>query len=384
MAKPEGKLEEQSEALYEQMTINGSASGKGDLKHFTQDELIAYGIAADINALLPLLQNLSNNQLVRFLSLESKTVYAIRTRTVAEKLRKLSSDDVMVYGHIENQGMNGAWTKHIKQKTNLAQTVITKVIKTLESRDLIKAVKNIKAPTQKSYILSHLAPGEDVVGGPWHSDGELDSEMIGISANVIIKYIESRSWDHKTIKVERQRSVSPMAPLGEPAHIKAEPGSPPRINGTAQKRKRAGDGGDIEDLAKRKKKYDKIDVQVAFPPGYPSYPTASDIFQMLSNSGFIKNHLRVEDIESFLEMLVMDERVEKVGSGYRTIRGIKGGTKTMQTGLQDGLLSIDDQELEENGLTQAPCGRCPVFDLCEEGGPVNANNCEYFEKWLSA
>ncbi|KAF2221252.1 RNA polymerase Rpc34 [Elsinoe ampelina] len=384
MVKTEVKLEEQSEALYEQMTIASNASDEGKAKNFTQEELMNTGIAPDKDTLMLLLQNLSNSYLVRFLGLEGKTVFALRTRVVAEKLRKLTKDESMVYTHIEMQGLGGAWTRYLKLKTNLAPNLITKILKKLESLDLVKTVKNIKAPTQKSYILSHLAPGEDVVGGPWHSDGELDSEMIGISANVIIKYVESRSWDHKTIKVERQRSVSPMAPLGEPAHIKQEPGSPTRINGTSHKRKRDADGGDIEDLAKRKKKYDRIDVQVAFPPGHPSYPTASDIFEMLSNSGFIKNHLQVDDIQSFMEMLVMDERVERIGSGYRTIRGIKGGTKMMQNGLQDGLLSTDDQELEENGLTQAPCGRCPVFDLCEEGGPVNARNCEYFPIWLAA
>ena len=35
-----------------------------------------------------------------------------------------------------------------------------------------------------------------------------------------------------------------------------------------------------------------------------------------------------------------------------------------------------------NGLTESPCGRCPVADIYEEGGPVNARNCEYFQEWL--
>ena len=35
-----------------------------------------------------------------------------------------------------------------------------------------------------------------------------------------------------------------------------------------------------------------------------------------------------------------------------------------------------------NGLSEVPCGRCPVFNLCEVGGPVSAENCVYFEEWL--
>ncbi|PNS13942.1 hypothetical protein CAC42_1433 [Sphaceloma murrayae] len=388
MAKVEGKLEEQCEDLYQKMIVRSSASSDGKAKTFTQDEIHEISGVKDQAELLGLLQGLADKHFVRFMALEGKTVFALRTRELAAKLSRLTQDESVVYNNIENEGLRGAWTKRIKLQTSLVQTVVNKVIKTLESRELIKAVKNIKAPAQKSYILAHLSPGEDVTGGPWHSDGELDSEMIGISANVVIKYVESKSWDHKTIRVERHRSVSPIDLAGDSVQLKEEPKSPSRSDGTSHatsgKRRREGDTGDIEDLARRKKKYDKIEVQVAWPPGYLQYPTAEEIFKMLSESGFIRNQIRLEDIKGFLDMLVMDERIERVGAGFRTVRGIRGGTKMMQTGLQDGLVSQDDQELEENGLTQTPCGRCPVFDLCEEGGPVNATNCEYFDTWLKA
>ena len=35
-----------------------------------------------------------------------------------------------------------------------------------------------------------------------------------------------------------------------------------------------------------------------------------------------------------------------------------------------------------NGLSEVPCGRCPVFNMCEVGGPVNAEECVYFDEWL--
>jgi DNA-directed RNA polymerase III subunit RPC6 len=31
------------------------------------------------------------------------------------------------------------------------------------------------------------------------------------------------------------------------------------------------------------------------------------------------------------------------------------------------------------GWSQTPCGRCPVFDFCTAGGPVNAAECVYFD-----
>ena len=40
----------------------------------------------------------------------------------------------------------GIWTKHLKGKTDLHQTVIDRCIKTLTQKQLIKAVKSVKVP----------------------------------------------------------------------------------------------------------------------------------------------------------------------------------------------------------------------------------------------
>jgi DNA-directed RNA polymerase III subunit RPC6 len=40
------------------------------------------------------------------------------------------------------------------------------------------------------------------------------------------------------------------------------------------------------------------------------------------------------------------------------------------------------QERVALGWSEAPCGRCPVFDFCKEGGPVEPSGCEYYGEWL--
>lgn len=40
------------------------------------------------------------------------------------------------------------------------------------------------------------------------------------------------------------------------------------------------------------------------------------------------------------------------------------------------------QERVALGWSQAPCGKCPVFDFCKDKGPVNPQECTYFEGWL--
>jgi DNA-directed RNA polymerase III subunit RPC6 len=47
--------------------------------------------------------------------------------------------------------------------------------------------------------------------------------------------------------------------------------------------------------------------------------------------------------------------------------------------------AMREKELEdigEGGITEVPCLRCPVFDFCEEGGPVNPTTCVYFDDWF--
>jgi DNA-directed RNA polymerase III subunit RPC6 len=33
-------------------------------------------------------------------------------------------------------------------------------------------------------------------------------------------------------------------------------------------------------------------------------------------------------------------------------------------------------------FTDIPCGVCPVFNECHEGGQVAPEKCEYYKKWL--
>ncbi|KAK6344711.1 34-kDa subunit of RNA polymerase III (C) [Orbilia javanica] len=106
-------------------------------------------------------------------------------------------------------------------------------------------------------------------------------------------------------------------------------------------------------------------VLIPFEAGYTGYPTLSDITQWVKNSNLTEVELSEADIKALLEVLVYDGKLEKVigGTAYKAVRRVEGAVK--------------------QGVTEAPCGRCPVFDLCNEDGPINAANCVYFEKWLA-
>ena len=40
------------------------------------------------------------------------------------------------------------------------------------------------------------------------------------------------------------------------------------------------------------------------------------------------------------------------------------------------------QEHVASGLSQDPCVRCPTYDFCKDDGPVNPQECLYYDMWL--
>lgn len=144
----------------------------------------------------------------------------------------------------------GIWTKDLKLKTNLHQTVITKVIKSLEGKKIIKAVKGVKNSTRKVYMLANLEPSADITGGPWFSENELDVEFIEELCKVCLKFIVGKSCSSK------------------PGHI--------------------------------------------LSPNYSGYPSLEQIHRFLMESRITSADLGPEDVEMLVERLIFDGLVEKV------------------------------------------------------------------------
>ncbi len=51
----------------------------------------------------------------------------------------------------------GLWTKDMRAKSNLPQPHITKILRVLENRGLVKSVKNVNNPSRKVRSLSDAA-----------------------------------------------------------------------------------------------------------------------------------------------------------------------------------------------------------------------------------
>ncbi len=61
----------------------------------------------------------------------------------------------------------GIWTKDLRNKTNLQQPAVSKILKNLEGRALVRSVKGVANPTRKMYMLADLEPARELTGGAW-------------------------------------------------------------------------------------------------------------------------------------------------------------------------------------------------------------------------
>ena len=76
-------------------------------------------------------------------------------------------EEKIVFKIIENSGNVGVWIRDIRAKSNLGQTQLNKVLKSLETKRLIKSVKSVNATKKKVYMLFNLQPDQSVTGGRW-------------------------------------------------------------------------------------------------------------------------------------------------------------------------------------------------------------------------
>lgn len=225
----------------------------------------------------------------------------------------MSPDEALIYLHIEESGRDGIWTKSLHGRTNLHHNVITRCLKSLEALRYIKQVKSVKTPTRKIYMLASIEPSIEMSGGPWFTDSEIDTEFIENLLNVIWRYNVSLSFPN------------------------------------AFKPSRA---------------------QESFAASYRGYPTVAQIHTFVTDSGITNVGLSLVDIRSLCEVLVYEDRLERIDNGYAY-------KATWQSVVKEGggPGQIEDEKVDE------PQDSVLEFKVGEKGRITSADNSPFWE-WL--
>lgn len=272
--------------------------------------------------------------------------------------RTLTIEQDQVYSLIDESGADGIWSRTLKAKTNLHDAVIRSAIKVLETRSLIRDMKSVEHPTRKMYIKASMRPSERATGGSWYTDSELDEEFVAALCKVLFDMIWKRSFYRSSSHHSATRQAKKVV-------------SRQRAPSDAQIRQELEIEEDDESARLR-----RFNSMLPMPPHYQGYPTLTDLTAFIDGHPITQVTLPESDIQQLMEILVFDDMVEPVpvlGSednvAYRATR----------RGLREVIVG---RASAGNGFTTVPCGACPVFDLCEEGGPVCPSGCVYFRDWL--
>ncbi|XP_077574644.1 DNA-directed RNA polymerase III subunit RPC6 [Stigmatopora nigra] len=264
--------------------------------------------AAAINKLLSL-------GLLDLLRNSTGLLYRLKDMQTASKMKGSDNQEKLVYQIIEDAANKGIWSRDIRFKSNLPLTEINKILKNLESKKLIKAVKSVAASKKKVYMLYNVQPDRSVTGGAWYSDQDFESEFVEVLNQQCFKFLQGKA------ESARDGEQSPML------------------------RRNA------------------------------SFATSHQVWKYICELGISKVELSMEDIETILDTLVYDGKAEP------DVMAAKEGT----VGSVDGRLKLYravEPVLAPAALVRTPCGLCPVFDDCHEGGEISPSTCVYLDQWL--
>lgn len=89
------------------------------------------------------INKLLQQNLIEILSKGKTLLYRLKDPTKQNAVKGADNEEKIVYGIIEEGGNKGIWIRDIRFKSNLLMTQLNKILKSLENKKLIKAVKSV-------------------------------------------------------------------------------------------------------------------------------------------------------------------------------------------------------------------------------------------------
>jgi DNA-directed RNA polymerase III subunit RPC6 len=112
----------------------------------------------------------------------------------------MDSEERVIYNIVEEGGNTGIWIRDIRVKSNLIMTQLNKILKNLETRKLIKAVKSVNASKKKVYMLFNLEPDRSVTGGAWYQDSDFEAEFVDVLNQQCLRFLQLKRDAAKKLK----------------------------------------------------------------------------------------------------------------------------------------------------------------------------------------
>ena len=110
-----------------------------------------------------------------------------------------------VFEVISESGKNGIWVRDIRIKTKLSQIILNKVLKVLEGKKSIRALKSIS--NRKLYVLFNLEPDETITGGACFESGFIREDIVKNLKSTCFQYVYDRYQESYNQMITNLHSV---------------------------------------------------------------------------------------------------------------------------------------------------------------------------------
>lgn len=262
--------------------------------------------------LVDILNKLTAADKIQIFNKGKQLMYKVKPQDPDRQTKYEDLDEKIIYSIIENAGNKGIWIRELRYASRLPQTLVNKILKNLESKKRIKSVKSVAASKKKVYMLYDIEPDRSVTGGTWYSDQEFESEFVDVLNQQCYRYLQQA-------KLAADKLADPMMQRNA------------------------------------------------------SFKSSKDICNYINGLKVSKVQLSLQDIESILDSLVYDDKVEKYV--------VNNSSSSNADGFQN-LYRIIKPLLSSSGLMRVPCGVCPVHNECSENGAISPSTCPYMKEWL--
>lgn len=114
--------------------------------------------------------------------------------------------EALILNLIGQSGSSGMWLRDIKSKTNIPHNLVLKILKVLEDTRKIKSIKSVKN-NRKTYVLYDIKPDEDVSGGVWFSNNDVDLVFVNKLMDIIYQYVHRPEGPYILNKIDNLVNV---------------------------------------------------------------------------------------------------------------------------------------------------------------------------------
>lgn len=244
----------------------------------------------------------------------------------------ISLEEKAVYQVVESAGSKGIWNRELRNQTKLPLNQMSKVLKSLETKKLIKAVKSVTASKKKLYMLYGIEPDKSVTGGAWYSGTEFESEYVQILHEQCYQFIKRR------------------------LHAAEEKG-------------------------------DFVSARDA------SLVSSTEVKDYIDDLKISTVKLTLQDIEMVLETIMFDGLIEKISverpriEAEIPIKRERGAVSSSDEEEPETSNTVHyyralPKLVSSTGVMRSPCGYCPYIHECKPESVINSNDCKYIEKWF--